>query len=146
MSKIYFEMNLSAECEKLFSIATDYQRFQEFFPAQIKSMKIVNQTENEIITEEILTFHSFFKTEMQQRVIHKISKPYKIESHIILGPFKGTFLKTEFENKNGGTKISIDVDVNIGLKYKILSPIIKKRYKTVLIALLYKMNTLAIQD
>jgi len=48
-------MDLPADWKKLFKIATDYENFKQFFPDQIKSIKIIEKN-NHIITEEILVF------------------------------------------------------------------------------------------
>ena len=51
-------------------------------------------------------------------------------SEIIFGPFKGTIVNVVFEKNETGTKVSVNADYKIALKYKILSPIIKQKYKT----------------
>ena len=41
---------------------------------------------------------------------------------------------------DGSSKVSVNAELKIGLKYKLLSPIIKNKYKAILTSLLYKMN------
>lgn len=138
-------MTLPSKTDKLISIANDYQNFQRFFPDQIKSINIIKSSENETITEEILSFSTVLQSNIQQRTIHKRFSNNKIESKVISGPFKNSTLMAVFDNIDGGTRVSVDVDMHVELKYRILSPIIKKRYKTALTALFYKMNTLALE-
>ena len=40
MANLQFEINSPIEPEKLMNYLTDFESFQQFFPAQIKSIKI----------------------------------------------------------------------------------------------------------
>ena len=55
-------------------------------------------------------------------------------------------VKVTFGELDGGCKVTINVELKISLKYKILSPIIKNKYKNILTSLLYKMNNIAMND
>ncbi len=136
-------MTVPAKIEKLISIATDYVNFQKFFPDQIKNINILKSDEHETLTEEILSFSTILDGNISQQTIHKKLSHNKLENKVISGPFKNSTLLVIFNNTDNGTQISADVNMQIALKYRILSPIIKKRYKTALTALFYKMNTLA---
>lgn len=138
-------MTLPANKEKLISIATDYENFRRFFPNQIKSISVLKSDESETLTEEILSFSTVLEHNISQQVVHKKLPHNKIENKIISGPFKNSTLSVVFDDTDNGTRISVDVEMRIELKYRILSPIIKKRYKTALTALFYKMNTLALE-
>lgn len=145
MPKFDFIMTLPANQEKLFTIATDYKKFQRFFPQQIKHINIVESNKNEIITEETLFFSTIIKKDILQRTIHKKLSENTLESRVITGPFKNSTLVVSFDKIDVGTRISVNMDLRIDLKYRILSPIIKKRYRTVLTAFFYKINTLALE-
>jgi hypothetical protein len=67
-------------------------------------------------------------------------------SEIISGPAKGTTMLAKFKKVSEGTEIQVNVELNLSLKAKILSPIIKKFYKRVLMGIFYKMNNMALQS
>lgn len=142
MSKFEFTINLAAESDKLIKLATDYQSFVNYLPAQIKSIKILETNNEETVTEEILMFSSFVKGKIAQRSIHKKIAPHELYTEIISGPFKGTVLYALYEKIESGTKITINANLKIPLKYRIISGVIKKYYKHFLTSILYQMNTI----
>ena len=146
MPDFNFEMTLSADPKKLFELVTNYENYQEVFPDQLKNVSIVSRNNFEVITKEVLTFNTYFKnTELYQKTSHNVHYP-KLSSNVIEGPFKGTVVKVTFGELDGGCKVTINVELKISLKYKILSPIIKNKYKNILTSLLYKMNNIAMND
>lgn len=144
MVKLDFSINLPAEPDKLFKLATDYESFRKYFPHLIKSSKIITQNETETTTEEVFTFNAFIKHEIKQRSIHKKIKPNKLETKIIEGPFKGSVLHVSYNKTESGTSVTVTAELKIALKYRILSSPIKNSYKQFLTGLLYKMNTEAL--
>ena len=64
-----------------------------------------------------------------------------MEANIISGPLNGSHVITRYEKTDQGSKVIIDGELKVGLKYKFLSPIITKRIKMASIAVLYKMHT-----
>jgi len=146
MPDFNFEMTLSADPKKLFELVTNYENYQEVFPDQLKNVSIVSRNDFEVITKEVLTFNTYFKnTELYQKTSHNVHYP-KLSSNVIEGPFKGTVVKVTFGELDSGCKVTINVELKISLKYKILSPIIKNKYKNILTSLLYKMNNIAMND
>lgn len=144
MSKLNFSIDLPAEADKLFELATDYENFRKYFPHLIKSTNIITQNEIETTTEEVFTFNAFIKQEIKQRSIHKKIAQNKLETKIIEGPFKGSILHVSYNKTEIGTKVTVTADLKIALKYRILSSPIKNSYKQFLTGLLYKMNTKAL--
>ena len=141
-----FEMTLSADPKKLFELVTNYENYQKVFPDQLKNVSVVSRNNFEVITKEVLTFNTYFKnTELYQKTSHNVHYP-KLSSNVIEGPFKGTVVKVTFDELDSGCKVTINVELKISLKYKILSPIIKNKYKNILTSLLYKMNNIAMND
>ena len=138
-----FEMNLSVptNSKKLFELAIDFENFKKFSPAQIKDISIIEKSDDVITTEEILTFKTILKDiEIKQKTKHTINYPSLI-SNVIEGPFKNTNLNIEFiEEEPIKTKVSINADVKISLKYSMLSPIISRLYKGIITGLIYKMT------
>jgi|TARA_X000001036_G_scaffold98422_1_gene91358 ribosome-associated toxin RatA of RatAB toxin-antitoxin module len=138
-----FEMDLSVptNSKKLFELAIDFENFKKFSPAQIKDISIIEKSDDVITTEEILTFKTILKDiEIKQKTKHTINYPSLI-SNVIEGPFKNTNLNIEFiEEELIKTKVSINADVKISLKYAMLSPIISRLYKGIITGLIYKMT------
>lgn len=146
MSKLDFVLNLTADPNKLIELAIDYQNFVNYLPQQLKSVKILETNNDETITEETITFLSFFKNEIIQQSVHKKIASNKLYTEIISGPFKGSTLDALYEKIDAGTKITINAELKMPLKYKIIGPIIKKYYKTFLTAILFKMNRVALSS
>ena len=142
MPNFNFEMTLPADSQKLFELATDYENFQQIFPDQLNEVSIVSKNNSEIITKEVLTFQTHIKNvKLYQKTLHNVHYP-KLVSNVIEGPFKGTIVQVRFDGFNSGSKVTINVKLQIGLKYKILTPIITSKYKMILTSLLYKMNNI----
>ena len=141
MAKFDVDISVPSNSIKLFELATDFENFSRFSPAQIKKISIIEQSDKETITSEILTFNTVFKNiEIKQKTKHLVNYPKTITSEVIDGPFKKTGLEISFSGTETQTKISVKADVRIGLKYAVLSPIIGKLYKGIVTGLIYKMN------
>ena len=143
MTNFNLEMSLPSDSRKLFALVTDYENYQQVFPDQLKEVRVVSRNGSEIITAEILTFNTHLKnTKLYQKTSHSAHYP-RLVSNVIEGPFKGTVIQATFDELDSGSKVTINVELKISLKYKILSPIIKSKYKGILMSLLYKMNNVA---
>lgn len=136
-------MVLPAKPEKIFEMITDYENIIKFFPAQLREIKIINKSKNETITQETITISSIIKLNFTQKTKHNILGDFIIESLIVEGPLEGTLLRTEIQKENEGTKVLVTFDIKTRLRYKILTPLIKKEYKNIMRAFFYKVNTLA---
>ena len=137
-----FEIELSANKNKLFSLATDFQIYKKLLPDQLRAVKIVEKSQSHTITEETLLFASIIKKEINQQSRHKITNDNVIDTEIISGPLKGSTVHAQFMENSGGTKISVSFELKVALMYKPLTPLIKKYYKIILRALFYKMNNM----
>ena len=146
MTKLTFTLNLPAPAEKLIELSSDYEKLVEYLPDQIKSVKIIERNNDEIITEETLTFTSFIKAEITQQARHKKIKPNELLTEIISGPFIGSNLMAKFDKTDNGTKVTIDVNLKIPMRYKLATMVIKKYYRIFLSSVLYKMNTTALNS
>jgi ribosome-associated toxin RatA of RatAB toxin-antitoxin module len=141
MIDIDFSTDIPIKIDPLFQILTDYSKLKELIPSQVKECKILQKTNEETITEELLTFNTYFKKQkIIQRTSHKIFEPYTILNSTIDGPFKGSTLEIILEEKDEGTKVNLKGKCKVSLKYRILSPVIKKYYKMACVSLLYKIN------
>ena len=140
MSNLQFEINSPIEPEKLMSYLTDFESFQQFFPAQIKSIEILEQQNNETITEETIIFSTLIKSEFVQKSHHKLISDKELFTEIIAGPAKGSVIKVICTKNDQGTQVKFDVDLKLSLKAKFLGIFIKKLYKRYLTAIIYKIN------
>ena len=141
MVDVDFSTDIPIKTDALFQILTDYTKLKELVPDQVKECKILQKTNEETITEELLVFNTYFKKQkIIQKTSHKILEPYTILNSTIEGPFKGSTLKIILEEKDEGTKVNLKGKCKVSLKYRILSPVIKRYYKMACVSLLYKIN------
>ncbi len=135
-----FSINLPSPMEKLMELSEDFENLPKYLPDQLKSVRILEQKDNETRTEEIIVFSTIIKKEIIQETIHKKKEDDELITEIISGPAKGTTINVKFLKKDSGTNISFNIDLKLQLKAKILQPLIKKYYKVILTSVLYRMN------
>jgi len=146
MGRLDFSIILPASPEQFLKYASDYESLSQFLPGQLKSIKIIEQNSDQTVTEETIAFSTVIKNEINQKTVHYTPQNNEMHSEIISGPAKGTTVDVKFNKIFEGTKIDVDVDLNLSLKAKILSPIIKKFYKRVLMGIFYKINNMALDS
>ena len=142
MKNLQFSINSSVDPEKLMSFITDFERYQTFFPNQIKEVKILERQNNEIITEEIIIFSTLIKRPFVQKSRHKIISDKELFTEILEGPAKGSAVKIICNKNDQGSQIKFDADLKLSFKAKLLTPFIKKLYKRYLTAIIYKISEL----
>jgi len=135
-----FSLNLPSQSNKLMELSEDYENLPKYLPDQLKSVKIIEKNETETITEETIVFSTLLKKKIIQQTSHMKDNSNQLTTEIISGPAKGTIIITMFEKNDSGSKVSIQLDLKLNLKAKILQPLIIKYYKMVLTSILYKMN------
>jgi ribosome-associated toxin RatA of RatAB toxin-antitoxin module len=146
MEDIKFELKLPANLEKLYELFTDFQNYKKIFPRQLKQIEVIHESHSEVTTKEILVFNTFFKnSEIHQTTIHQ-KKKNGIISTVTEGPFKKSKIDVTFIESGSGTIVKCNIKLETTLKYRILSSFIKNRYQAFLTAILYKMNTLAMNE
>jgi len=136
-----FTLNLPCSKEKLFKIATDFENFNKFVP-NARSISIIKKEDGKIFTEEKIVA---LKHEFLQKSVHEI-KENEISTKILEGPMKGTTVNSFFDEIDTGVKVYVNGEIKVGLKYKFFEPIIKRKYKIALTAVLYKMNTAIMEN
>jgi len=141
-----FSMNVPAPIDKLIGLLEDFENLPMFLPDQLKSVRILEQNDNETKTEETMVFSTIVKKEIVQEAVHKKKNDNELITDIISGPAKGTTIQTIFLKTNAGTNVSFNIDLKLNLKTKIFSPLIKKYYKMVLTSILYKMNNKILEE
>ena len=142
MANLQFSINSTVEPKKLMSFITDFEYYQKFFPSQIKEVKILERQNNEIITEETITFSTLIKSPFIQKSRHRIISDKELFTEILEGPAKGSVIKIICNKNNQGSQITFDADLKLSLKAKLLAPFIKKLYKRYLTAVIYKISEL----
>jgi len=144
LTKLHFSLSLQASPEKLIELATDYKKFIEYLPDQIIKINILEKTDEYTITEETLLFKTIIKNQIIQKSKHTKINSNHLKSEIISGPFEGSTINAIYNLINPGTKVDVQAEIKIPLKYRILVLMIKKVYKIWLTSILYKMNNIAL--
>jgi len=139
-------MNVPASVDKLIRFSEDFENLPMFLPDQLKSVRILEQNDDETKTEETIVFSSIIKKEIVQEAVHKKKNNNELITDIISGPAKGTIIQTVFLKTDTGTNVSFNIDLKLNLKTKILRPLIKKYYKMILTSVLYKMNNKILEE
>tara|TARA_Y100000310_G_C20672613_1_gene811155 strand:- start:2270 stop:2704 length:435 start_codon:yes stop_codon:yes gene_type:complete len=138
MPELSFSFKTPVIQDKLFKTITDFENLSSYLPDQLQKIEIIEKTSNSVITEETIFLKTLLKKTIKQKSIHQLSSN-KIQTEIISGPGKGTKIILIFESDGSGTKLEINTNLKLGLKYKILTPLIKKYYPVVLTGILYKI-------
>jgi len=140
MTKLEFSMKLESSKEKLMEKIMDFEKWPTYLPIQLKSVKIIKETENETTVEEILVFKTLIKNEIKQTSIYKKISDNSIHSEIISGHAKGTKTNISFQETESGVEVSVDIELKLSLKARFLSLIIKKVFKSFLQGVLLKID------
>jgi len=140
MKNLQFIMDSSVEPEKLMNYIIDFESYKNFFPDQIKEVKILNKENNEIITEETIIFSTLIKKPFVQKSHHEIISDKELSTKILEGPAKGSVIKITCTKNDKGSQIEFDAELKLSLKAKFLLPLIKMFYKRYLTAIIFKIT------
>ncbi len=138
MSTISFEKVLPGDYDKIMAKIMDFESYPEFMPAQIKSVKILKNDNDEILTEETISFKTIIKKTIIQQTLHKRSAN-SLNSKILSGPAKNTEIFIRFEENEGKIRVLVDINLKLSLSVRILEPLVKKYYKTYFNAFLNRL-------
>ena len=139
MTFLEFSLNLPCNSDKLFQKITDFKNFNQYIPNQLESIEVQKKENGKIFTVEKIRSISILKNSFEQTSVH-IVKENEVDTEIISGPAKGTIIESFFQNIDSGTEVIIKINLKLGLKYKLFTPIVKKVYKQMLTGILYRMN------
>ena len=113
--------------ERVFSVVKDIGKLPSLFPDRYKSFNILEQSNNHILTEEIV---SITGKEIKQNVKHILEPNRMLKSEIIERDTKGTILIIELNPKsNSSTEIKIDADLKFGKLGTIFGIFAKRKIK-----------------
>jgi len=114
--------------EKVFSVIKDICKLPSLFPDKYKSFNILEQSDNHILTEEIVSISG---KEIKQKVKHILELNRLLKSEIIEGDTKGTILMIElYQKSNSRTEIKIDADLKFGEIGAVFGIFAKRKIKT----------------
>jgi ribosome-associated toxin RatA of RatAB toxin-antitoxin module len=114
--------------EKVFSVIKDIVKLPSLFLDKYKSFNILEQSDNHILTEEIVSISG---KEIKQKVKHILEQNRLLKSEIIEGDTKGTILMIVLNQKsNSRTEIKIDADLKFGKIGAVFGIFAKRKIKT----------------
>lgn len=114
--------------EKVFSVIKGIGKLPSLFPDKYKSFNILEQSDNHILTEEIVSISG---KEIKQKVKHILEPNRLLKSEIIEGDTKGTILMIVLNQKsNSRTEIKIDADLKFGKIGAVFGIFAKRKIKT----------------
>jgi len=98
--------------EEIFSAIKEIDKLPTLFPDKYKSFKIIERSDNHILTEEIVSISG---KEIEQKVKHTLETDRMLRSEVVEGDTKGTILIIELNPKSDSvTEIRIDADIKYG--------------------------------
>jgi ribosome-associated toxin RatA of RatAB toxin-antitoxin module len=113
--------------ERVFSVVKDIGKLPSLFPDRYKSFNILEQSDNHILTEEIVSISG---KEIKQKVKHILEPNRMLKSEIIEGDTKGTILIIELNPRsNSSTEIKIDADLKFGKLGTVFGVFAKRKIK-----------------
>ena len=139
-----FSMNMESSVEEIFKKLIDFESIPDLLPRQLKNVEIISKKLNQIVTRETLVFKTIVKNEIVQESIHEIGDN-KIKTVITSGPAKDSVINMKLEKRDSGSTVIINIDLKLSLKARILLPIIKKAYQSLLTGILYKIDALIME-
>ena len=139
-----FSMNMESNIEEVFSELINFENMPNLLPRQLKSLEIISKEDNHVVTRETLTFKTIVKNEIVQESNHKIGNN-EIITTITSGPAKDSVINMKLEKDESGTNVKINIELKLSLKARILLPIVKKAYASLLTGVLYKVDNLIME-
>lgn len=144
MSKYEFSMKFQIDPKTLFQNIIDFE-YYPMYMKQIQNVKIIKKSENEIITEETIILKSLIKKEIVQHTTHQLENN-KIHSIITSGIAKNSTIDIILDGMEAATNVNVKIELKLGLKGKILQPLIKKYLKMYVVVILRKINTKILEE
>ena len=126
MPKFSFTKIVNIDRDKIFNVITDFENLAKIFPKYFKSLKIISKSGNITKLEEEL---EFLGKKLNVTVDHIVEEPDKHTVIMLDGPGKNTKFEEIFEKMPEGTKITVDVDLVLNGKFKVMGFFAKKQIK-----------------
>ena len=127
MVRVISSKTINSPHERVFSAIKDVSKLPTLFPDKYKSFRIIEQSNNHILTEEIVSISG---KEIKQKVQHSLEPDRMLKSEVVEGDTKGTILIIELDSKSdSSTEIKIDADLKYGKIGAVLGIFSKRKIK-----------------
>ena len=136
------EFNTTIECnyKEFLKILKDFENLPKYLPRQLQKIQILEKQDNMVIIEVILTFKSLIKNEISQKIKIKTEFDNKLILEVLDGHAKNTKVWIVTQSNDCKTQVNVNIDLKLSLKARILSPIIKREYKSLLTGVFLKIG------
>ena len=136
------EFNTIVECnyKEFLKILKDFENLPKYLPRQLQKIQILEKQDNITITEVVLIFKTLIKNEISQKIKIKTESDNKLILEVLDGHAKNTKVWIVIQPKDDKTQVIVNIDLKLSLKAKILSPIIKREYKSLLTGVFIKIG------
>ena len=136
------EFNTTVECDykEFLKILKDFENLPKYLPRQLQKIQILEKQDNIVIIEVILAFKSLIKNEISQKIKIETESDNKLILEVLDGHAKNTKVWIVTQPKDCKTQVNVNIDLKLGLKARILSPIIKREYKSLLTGVFLKIG------
>ena len=111
--------NSTINRDKLYAISVDIKNFPNIMPKYFKSTSVKKVIRNEKFVDERIYF---LGNTVDVKTKHVIIHPRIHEVHILSGPLQGSSFVESYEKMQDGTKVIIDVLINLNGITKIIFP------------------------
>ena len=126
MTKINFEKVIKAERNKVFDITANYEQFQKTLPEYFPSVNIRSTRGNTAVIEQHIRIAG---RELVMMTKHVTQYPKVHEVFVIGGDAKGSHILERYESIQEGTKITVDVNLKLKGRLKLLAFFRKDKLK-----------------
>ena len=127
MVRVITSKSVNLPREEVFSTIREIDRLPTLFPDKYKSFKIIERSDNHIVTEEIVSISG---KEIKQRVEHTLQPDTMLRSVVVAADTKRTILIIELNPKSDSiTEIKVDADLKYGKIGAVLGIFAKHKIK-----------------
>ena len=136
------EFNTTVECDykEFLKILKDFENLPKYLPRQLQKIQILEKQDNIVIIEVILAFKSLIKNEISQKIKIETESDNKLILEVLDGHAKNTKVWIVTQSNDCKTQVNVNIDLKLSLKARILSPIIKREYKSLLTGVFLKIG------
>lgn len=128
MVRVVLSKTVNLPRGKVFSTIKEIDKLPTLFPDKYKSFKVIDRSDDYILTEEIVSISG---KEIKQKVQHSLEPDRMLKSEVVEGDTKGTILIIELDSKSdSSTEIKIDADLKYGKIGAVLGIFAKRKIKS----------------
>lgn len=128
MVRVVLSKTVNLPRGKVFSTIKEIDKLPTLFPDKYKSFKVIDRSDDYILTEEIVSISG---KETKQKVQHSLEPDRMLKSEVVEGDTKGTILIIELDSKSdSSTEIKIDADLKYGKIGAVLGIFAKRKIES----------------